>query len=317
MPRKLRGYYPIMATPYTEDGEVDLDSVRRLVNFLVDNGAQGMSPNGGDSEAAHLTEEERMRIIDAVVETNDGRAGVLAGTSAKSEEESVRLNRHAQEAGADAVFAHPGWGRSGLSADEIIAYYGAICDVLDIPIMIHGTRDMDATLIGQLIDRFPQITYVKEETSHGPNLRRYVREFGDRITIFGPGLHYPAELEWGALGVMPSCCAPHTHARVFDLWQEGERAESRRAWNRMLPLVFWRWHTAAGEAGKHYLKHMGVFSTPYVRQQVAMPGQHDGAQASFGTLRLDDADLHEMHTILAGPTAGILKQLLRLGILWR
>mgnify|MGYP000296606960 CR=1 FL=1 len=46
-------------------------------------------------------------------------------------------------------------------------------------------------------------------------------ELGERLTVFGPGLHYPGELGWGALGVMPSCCAPRAHARVFDLWQEG------------------------------------------------------------------------------------------------
>lgn len=296
---ELRGYYPIVPTAYSENGAVDLDSMRRLVDYLIDSGAQGMSPNGGDSEAAHLTTEERMRVIEAVVETNNGRTPVLVGTTAKTTEESVQLIQHAQQTGADAVFTQPGWGLRDLSADEIIAYYGAVCDASDISIMIHGTRDMDAPLIEKLIDKFPQIEYVKEETSHGPKLRQYVRQFGDRITIFGPGLHYPGELEWGALGVMPSCCAPHTHARVFDLWQEGDREEARRQWNRMLPLVFWRWHTAAGEAGKHYLKHMGIFTTPYVRQQVALPGQHDGAQASFGTLRLDEADIQEMLTILA------------------
>jgi len=299
MYKKLRGYFPIVPSAYTETGEIDLASMRRLTTYLIESGAQGMSPNGGDSEAAHLTTEERMQVADAIIETNAGRTPVLIGTTAKNTEESVQLVQHAQKAGADAVFTQPGWGLKDLSAEQISAYYAALCDASDIPIMIHGTHDMDAALIGQLIDKFPQIEYVKEETSHGPKLRQYVKEFGDRITIFGPGLHYPAELEWGALGVMPSCCAPHAHARVFDLWQEGHHAESRREWNRMLPLVFWRWHTAAGEAGKHYLKHLGIFTTPYVRQQVALPGQHDGAQASFGNLRLDEVDIQEMLNILA------------------
>ena len=298
MYRKLRGYYPIVPTAYSEDGQVDLDSMRRLTNYLIESGAQGMAPNGGDSEAAHLTAEERMQVTEAIIEANAGRTPVLIGTTARSTEESIRLIQHAQKTGADAVFTQPGWGLRDLSAEQIIAYYAAVCDASDIPIMIHGTRDMDAPLIGRLIGQFSQIEYVKEETSHGPKLRQYVMEFGDRITIFGPGLHYPAELEWGALGVMPSCCAPHAHSRVFDLWQEGRHAESRREWNRMLPLVFWRWHTAAGEAGKLYLKHLGVFETSYVRQQVALPGQHDGAQASFGNLRLDEADRREMLTIL-------------------
>ncbi len=296
--RSLRGYYPIMPTPYTAGGEVDLASVRRLVNYLIDSGAQGMSPNGGDSEARYLTAAERLRVLENVVETNYGRTPVLAGTSAESEPEALELSRQAQIAGADAVFVHPGWGRQGLAREEILSFYGALCEATDLPVMVHGTRDMDVEVIRALVDRFPQIEYVKEETSHGPKLRRYVQEFGDRLTVFGPGLHYPAELSWGAMGVMPSCCAPHAHARVFELWQAGEAAEARREWNRMLPLVFWRWHTAAGEAGKLYLVHLGVFDTSFCRQQVSLPGQHDGTETSFGSLRLDAADKEEMLTIL-------------------
>jgi hypothetical protein len=66
----------------------------------------------------------------------------------------------------------------------------------------------------------------------------------------------------------------------------------------MLPLVFWRWHTAAGEAGKVYLREMEVFETPFVRQQVTVPGHHDGQRAAFGTRRLDEVDRLEMLQIL-------------------
>jgi len=288
-----------MATPYTADGEVDFASVARLTHYLIDSGAQGMSPCGGDSEARHMTEAERRRILETVVAANNGRTPVLAGTSADTVEEALELNRQAEAAGADAVFVHPGWGRRGLSLDEIVSFYGDVCDTIDLPVMVHGTGDMDVEVIAALAERFPQIEYVKEETSHGPKLRRYVREFGDRLTVFGPGLHYPGELGWGAMGVMPSCCAPAAHARVFDLWQAGKHDESRAEWNRMLPLVFWRWHTSAGEAGKLYLVHEGVFETSFTRQQVALPGQHEGTEVKFGSLTLDEVDRQEMLAILA------------------
>ena len=62
-----------MATPYTESGEVDLASMERLVDYLIDNGAHGMSPNGGDSEAPYLSIVERNTVVDVVVRANDGR----------------------------------------------------------------------------------------------------------------------------------------------------------------------------------------------------------------------------------------------------
>ena len=298
MAKPLRGYYPILATPYTADGDVDLMSLERLVDYLIDNGAHGMSPNGGDSEAPHLSVAERNAALDVVVQTNGGRTPVLVGTSANTVAETLELNRHAQKAGADAVFVHPGWGRSGLSPEEIIDFYATICGQIEIQVMIHGTADMDLAVVQTLLDRFPVITYIKEETSHGPKLRQYVRELGDRVTVFAPGLHYPGELGWGGMGVMPSCVAPRAHVRVFDLWQDGRHDEARAEWNRMLPLAFWRWHTAGGEAGKLYLKHMGIFEHSYCRQQVTTPGKHTGAEVSFGSLTLDEVDYQEMLAIL-------------------
>ena len=293
----FKGSIVALITPFS-DGQVDEDALRKLVDWHVEQGTNGIVPCGTTGESPTLSHEEHGRVVEIVVKQAAGRVPIIAGAGSNNTAEAVALTQHAEAAGADAVLHVAGY-YNRPNQEGLYQHFKALHDASDIPIMIHGTHDMDASVIGQLIDKFPQIEYVKEETSHGPKLRQYVKEFGDRITFFGPGLHYPAELEWGALGVMPSCCAPHAHARVFDLWQEGHHAESRREWNRMLPLVFWRWHTAAGEAGKHYLKHLGIFSTPYVRQQVALPGQHDGAQASFGNLRLDEVDIQEMLTILA------------------
>ncbi len=291
MPHTLQGYYPIVPTCYEPDGQVDLASMRRLTNYLIENGAQGMSPNGGDSEARYLKPEERMRVLDVVMETNNGRTPVLVGTSAPTTEESVQLTQHAERAGASAVFVMPPEAWRGtlmeeVTSDKMLAHYAALCEGLEIPLMIHAIKSMDVPFFETLLERFPQVRYIKEETSHGIKLRQYVRQLSDRVTIFGPGLHYPAELEWGARGVMPSCCAPHTHARVFDLWEEGNQEQARREWNRMLPLVFWRWHTASQEAGKMYLMEQGVFQTRLCRPDM-------------GALKLDEADRQEMLRVLA------------------
>ncbi len=292
MVKPLAGFCPIIPTPYTDDNEVDTDSLRRLTHYLIDNGAHGMSPNGGDSEARYLSEDERKRALDAICEANAGRIIVLAGCSATTTAESARLCQHAQRCGADGVFVMPTEHWSGtLSTEDVtdesmLRHYETIAEGLDIPIMIHATANMDVQFLRELAERIPTVRYIKEETNHGPKLRKYIVELGDRLTAFGPGLHYPAELAWGAMGVMPSCCAAYSHPRVFDLWQAGQYDDARATWNRMLPLVFWRWHTAPGEAGKWFLMHEGVFRTRHTR-----PG--------FGAHRLDEADYREMLTILA------------------
>jgi len=88
-----------MPTAHREGGEIDLASMRRLMNYLIESGAQGMSPNGGDSEGRHLKEEERMRSLEA----NNSRTPVLAGTTAHTVEEAARLTQHAQRSAARAL----------------------------------------------------------------------------------------------------------------------------------------------------------------------------------------------------------------------
>jgi dihydrodipicolinate synthase/N-acetylneuraminate lyase len=298
MSTDLQGYYPIVPTAYHSDGQVDLAAMRRLTEYLIASGAQGMSPNGGDSEARYLSEEERMRVLDAVLETNAGRTPVLVGCSAPTTAESARLCAHAQRAGAGAAFVMPPANWMGtlleplVTDEEMLAHYQAISEGLDLPLMIHATKAMDLPFFARLLERLPNVRYIKEETTFGSKLRRYVQALGGRVTVFGPGLHTPAELGWGTKGYMPSCCAPRTHARVYDLWRAGRQAEARQEWNRMLPLVFWRWHTSAQEAGKVYLAHMGVFQTAYVRCGGPSP-------VTLAPLALDEADRRELRQVLA------------------
>lgn len=284
----LRGYFPIMPTAFYDDGTVDLESMRRLTRFLVESGAQGMSPNGGDSECRHLMPDERKRITAVVVEEAAGRRPVLVGTSAQTTEISVDLSRDAGRAGADAVFVTPPgamFGRQDFSDDEMFAHYAAIADATDIPLMIHATANMTVAFIERLITHIPTVRYIKEETSHGPKLSTYLDALGDRIILFGPGHRYTEELSRGVQGVMPSVLGPRTHARVFDLWQAGDRAGAREQWHRLLPLVHWRWTGGGMEAGKEYLKHLGIFETTYTRQ-------------TDGRCIVDDAGRRELLDIL-------------------
>ena len=119
--------------------------------------------------------------------------------------------------------------------EDMLRHYATICEGVDIPLMIHATAAMDVPFLQDLIARIPNVRYIKEETTYGPTLRRYVRELGDRVVVFGPGLHYPAELAWGAQGVMPSCCAP-SHARV--LCGGGERGRRGRRGTVCCPSSF-------------------------------------------------------------------------------
>lgn len=291
----LRGYSPIMPTAFDDDGEVDLVSMRRLANFLVENGAHGMSPNGGDSECRTLKAEERKRVTEVVVEEVAGRLPVLVGTSTESTEESVDLTRHAEKAGADAVFVMPPFGQPDITDDEMHAHYAAVCSSVQLPVMIHATANMAPSFIERLQEKLPNVKYIKEETDPGQKISAYLEALGDRITVFGPGVSLMVELERGISGYMPTTCEPRIYAGIFDLWQAGDREGARREWHRLLPLIHWHLRAGSQEGRKEYLKHMGVFRTTYCR-------------STEGRRVLDDYDREEMREILAtmeDPTAPI------------
>ncbi|HEY3109386.1 MAG TPA: dihydrodipicolinate synthase family protein, partial [Chloroflexota bacterium] len=105
MSEQFRGVYAIPPTPFTDDDQVDEASLRRCVDFCVENGADGVVAPVNASEGPFLTDGERRRVVEIVVEQANRRVPVVAGVSAQSTRASVEYARQAEAAGADAVMA--------------------------------------------------------------------------------------------------------------------------------------------------------------------------------------------------------------------
>jgi len=98
---KLEGSLVAIVTPFA-DGEVDWDSLGRLIDFQLDGGTQGIVPCGTTGESPTLSHDEHDKVIEFTVDRVAGRVPVVAGTGSNSTSEALRLTRHAKEAGADA-----------------------------------------------------------------------------------------------------------------------------------------------------------------------------------------------------------------------
>ena len=105
MNESYHGIYAALVTPYTEDGKVHYDELKKLVCHLIDQGLDGFYVNGSTAEAFLLSREEREKILAAVVEANAGRRKVICHVGAISTDEAIRYTRHAEQTGADAVSA--------------------------------------------------------------------------------------------------------------------------------------------------------------------------------------------------------------------
>ncbi len=292
MSQPWRGIFVIVVTPFTDNYTLDEVSLRKEVRFCIDAGAHGLVGPANASEFTTLSDDERKRWIEIVVDESGGRIPVVAATTAGHTLPAVALSRYAQQAGAAGIMAmpphilHP-------DAEGCYAYYQALDAALDIPICIQnymgpiGTP-MSAALLARMCRELPRVAYLKEETLPEPRqISATIAAAGDACKgVFGGqgGIYLLDEYRRGACGNMPACQATDVHVALWNMLEAGDQAGARRLFNQLLPLInFERMHGVA--AYKEVLYRRGIIATRTTRA----PGA-----------RLDDQDRVELDAILAG-----------------
>lgn len=133
----LRGLIAAIVTPMNEDFTLDEASLRRYVGWLVDQGVHGLAVNVDTGEGPHLFPEERLRVLEVVVEEVSGRAVIVAGLAASFTEQAVRTAVETARVGVDAFLVFPISAYQGapLDADIPASYHRAIADAAEIPLI--------------------------------------------------------------------------------------------------------------------------------------------------------------------------------------
>lgn len=279
----LQGILPIVYTPFTADGDIDEEDVRRLVNHLIAAGAHGLSAVGGGSEAQKMTTDERRWLAGVVIHEAGGRVPVIVGVSSASTAQSVELARHAEASGAVAVFGTPVAGAADLPA--LRRHYGALAGAMSLPIAVQDAQPPVAPVdVAALAGEIPSITYVKEEAADsGHRITELRRLLGDRVRILSGGSFLLDDLARGAHGAIPGSVGVADLARAYNCYRSGDLRAARVAFDHFLPLSFWRRQFALLGA-KEVLRRIGVFKAAYLREQ--------GAQ------HLDEYDHRELSALM-------------------
>jgi len=292
-PAALRGVYPILATPFRDDGSVDAEDLGRVVDFIVRTGADGIVFPGVASEFETLRPEERRHLVGVVARRVDGRVPFVAGVSAASADAAAALAQHARDAGAAALMAVAPPSLKGDAAG-VADYYTRIAEA-GVPIILQnapppaGCALAPAEVIA-IARANAAIRYVKEESL--PCGQRITQVLAARVAtldgVFGGagGRYLTDELARGACGTMPACELTDLHARQFALHRAGDAAGVRRLFDRMLPLLNFQ-AVFRMAMTKEVLRRRGIITSTHVR--AAGP-------------RLDAGDLAELDAILAGLT---------------
>ncbi|OIP83095.1 MAG: 4-hydroxy-tetrahydrodipicolinate synthase [Rhodobacterales bacterium CG2_30_65_12] len=131
----FRGSIPALVTPF-KNGAVDFDALKRLVNWHVEQGSDGLVPVGTTGESPTLSHKEHERVIDEVVKAAAGRVPVIAGAGSNNTVEAVRLMEHAKSVGADAALVVTPYYNKPTQAG-LIAHYSELAKV-GMPIIIYN-----------------------------------------------------------------------------------------------------------------------------------------------------------------------------------
>ena len=130
--------YTALLTPF-KDNHVDFESYRKLIDFQIDNGTNGLVPVGTTGESPTLSHEEHKKLVEVCIEQSNGRVPVIAGAGSNSTSEAIEFVKHASNAGADGVLVvTPYYNKptqSGLLAhyNELIKHSSKPIIIYDIP----------------------------------------------------------------------------------------------------------------------------------------------------------------------------------------
>ncbi|MBA7620995.1 L-2-keto-3-deoxyarabonate dehydratase [subsurface metagenome] len=273
MSQTWRGIFTIPSTPFREDGEIDVPGFRRIVDFCIECKAHGLVYPVNASEFTSLSDAERMRLSEVIVEQNAGRLPVIIGVAGVTQEVAEKFAQHAHDIGADGVIAMPPYIRRGqLSEKLIFDYYQKISDAARIPVFIQnymppiGTN-MSADFLLKLCREIEHVSYVKEETTPSTIKLTAVVEANDGSckAFFGGagGRYLIEEYRRGSDGNMPGC---HVTDVVVAFWNALESGDEERAmyiYKEMAPLFFFE-HQLSG-CYKEVLYRRGVIDYPIKR----------------------------------------------------
>jgi 4-hydroxy-tetrahydrodipicolinate synthase len=268
-----RGVFVIVPTPFHDDLSLDLEGFRSTLRFCIDCGAHGVVAPANASEQPYLSDAERRRLVEVMVEEARGRTTVVASVTATTSVMAADFARHAEDAGVDGLIAMPPYVQRATEP-EIRAYYQAIDDAGTLPIFVQnwngpGGTPMSPHFVAGLLRDLPDVRFVKEETEFASTGMTQLAEAAGAALegMMGgkAGRHLLDEYRRGACGTMPACEVTDAHVALWNALEAGETARAREIYRLLLPLLMFE--TGYGVAVyKEVLRRRGVIRTARFRQ---------------------------------------------------
>ena len=243
----VTGCWVPLVTPFNQDFSIDEKGLRKLVDYFIDQGADGLVPVGTTGESPTLSHEEHSEVIEICIDQAKGRVPIMAGTGSNSTAEAISLTKHAEEAGADATLqVAPYYNKP--NQEGMIAHMGAVAQATSLPLVIYNIpgrtgKNIEPETILSLAQKHDNIVGVKDaacdmnqtmkilEGSRGWDKPFYHLTGEDALTF--PNLCLGGH---GAISAVANVI-PKEMKDICDLCAAGKYGEAREIHYRVLNLI--------------------------------------------------------------------------------
>lgn len=269
------GIFTALLTPMHENGDIDFPSLERLVEHQIEQGIHGFYVGGSTGEGFILTGDERQQVLETVVKASDGRVTIIAHVGNISTRESIKLAKHAEKLGVDAISAVVPFYYK-VTMKEIREHYEAIMAAVTLPLIVYhypGATGVNLSMeFYEGMSRNPQCIGVKFTSLNLFEMQQIRSRCGDDFLIYnGHDEVYMAGALVGADGAIGSTfnMMPGLFANMYEICASEEllpkvsiqqlQAEANEVITHMI-----QYDVIAYE--KYMLYLQGVLATPTVRQ---------------------------------------------------
>ena len=275
MTEPYKGIIPIVPTIFHENGDLDLEGNRRVMDLSVDQGVDGVCILANFSEQFLLTDEERDQIMRLSIEHIAGRVPVVVTTSHFSTRIAAHRAKAAAQAGAKMLMMMPPYHGALLKADEqgMIEHFKVVADAAGIPIILQDAPlsgvSMTVPFMLRLNKEVPLVRYFKIEVAGTANKLRSLIEIGGDA-IVGPfdgeeAITLMADLDAGATGTMTSATIPDLIKPILAAHAAGDRKQAAALYARVLPIINYENRQCGLRSAKAVMKAGGVIKSDAVR----------------------------------------------------
>lgn len=231
---KLHGIYAPIATPFA-GGEIAYDKLEKNLEFWMESDLEGIVVMGSNGEFVLLTPEEKEKLMRFVCDRAKGKKPIIAGTGAESTAETIRLNRQAAEAGADAVLVvTPNYYKSEMTDPVLARFYMDVADASPLPVILYNMpRNAGINISAKLaieLARHPNIIGIKDSGGNIVQIADIIRNAPESFSVFaGSASFLFTSLALGATGgtLALANIFPNECARVQTLFDAGKIREAR------------------------------------------------------------------------------------------